>query len=74
MIYAMKFHNAAISGFSLNTAAWLCRKGYLCTNVLAIARHDKTFSYIWVGASGCCSDTTVINALKEELDALLQGL
>jgi hypothetical protein len=59
-------------GFKLNTAAWINRKGFLSTNVLAVCRHDKTFSKVFVGASGCCNDQTVVN--KVELEALYPGL
>jgi hypothetical protein len=50
-------------GRHLNTASWVNRKGVLTTNVLAVIRHDKTFSKVFVGASGCCNDQFIINKI-----------
>ena len=41
-------------------ARWLCRKSFPAFNVLAICRHDHTFSYALVGAEGALPDCSLI--------------
>jgi hypothetical protein len=48
------------SGKVTPTTRWMCRKGFMATNALAVCNYDLMFTFTYVGAEGPIGDSTLI--------------
>ena len=47
-------------GKAFDADRWRHERGFTCTNVVAIIRHDRTFANAWVGAEGSIPDLQIL--------------
>ena len=48
-------------GKAFDAERWRHDRGFTCTNVIAIVRHDRTFANAWVGAEGSIPDLQILD-------------
>ena len=48
------------AGKSFDAERWRHERGFTCTNVLVVVRHDRTFAQAWIGAEGSVPDALIV--------------